>query len=55
MSDTLWLIFTFFVLMPGIATGLVVVAVVSARGEKRENDRTTGHRWGRRRGSAGDA
>ena len=49
MSDTIGLAFTYFVLIPAIATGLIVVAVVSARGEKRENEKLAG-RWGRKRG-----
>jgi hypothetical protein len=49
MSDTIGLAFTYFVLIPAILTGLIVVAVVSARGEKRENERSAG-RWGRKRG-----
>jgi len=49
MSDTIGLVFTYFVLIPALATGLVVVAIVSARGEKRENEKLAG-RWGRRRG-----
>jgi hypothetical protein len=48
LSDTIGLAFTFFVLMPALATGLVVVAVVSARGEKREDEKLAG-RWGRKR------
>ena len=54
LSDTIGLAFTYFVLIPAIATGLVIVAVVSARGEKRENARLGG-RWGRKRGRAGGA
>jgi hypothetical protein len=50
MSDTIGLAFTYFVLIPAILTGLIVVAVVSARGEKRENEKLAG-RWGRKRGS----
>jgi hypothetical protein len=49
MSDTIGLGFTYFVLIPAILTGLIVVAVVSARGEKRENEKLAG-RWGRKRG-----
>jgi hypothetical protein len=49
VSDTIGLAFTYLVLIPAIATGLVVVAVVSARGEKRENEKLAG-RWGRKRG-----
>jgi hypothetical protein len=48
-TDTIGLVFTYFVLVPAIATGLIVVAVVSARGEKRENEKH-GNRWGSRRG-----
>jgi hypothetical protein len=47
-SDTIGLVFTFFVLMPAIATGLVIVAIVSGRGEKREGEKLAG-RWGRKR------
>jgi hypothetical protein len=49
-SSTIGLVFTYFVLIPAIATGLVVVAVVSARGENRENEKLSSGRWGRRRG-----
>ena len=51
-SDTIGLAFTYFVLIPAIATGLIVVAVVSARGEKRENEKHA-NRWGRKDGPAG--
>jgi hypothetical protein len=51
-SDTIGLVFTYFVLIPAIATGVVVVAVVAARGEKRENEKLGGGRWGRRRDRA---
>jgi hypothetical protein len=51
-SDTIGLVFTYFVLIPAILTGLIVVAIVSARGEKRENEKH-GNRWGRKRGSTG--
>jgi hypothetical protein len=53
-SDTIGLVFTYFVLIPALATGLIVVAIVSARGEKRENAKLSG-RWGRKRGPTGDA
>jgi hypothetical protein len=49
-SDTIGLVFTYFVLIPAIATGLIVVAVVSARGEKRENEKLGGNRWGSKHG-----
>jgi hypothetical protein len=48
-SDTVGLVFTYGILLPGIATGLIVVAMVSGRGEKRTDDELRG-RWGRRRG-----
>ena len=48
-SDTFGIALTFFILMPALATGLIVVAVVSARGEKRENEKLAG-RWGRKTG-----
>lgn len=50
-TDTVGLLFTYGILLPGIATGLIVVAVVSARGEKRVEDELRG-RWGRRRSSS---
>jgi hypothetical protein len=54
VTDTIGLAFTYFVLIPAIMTGLIVVAVVTAKGEKREDDKLRG-RWGRKRGpSAGD-
>ena len=49
-SDTLGLLFTFGILLPALATGLVVVAIVSGRGEKQIDDQARG-RWGRRRSS----
>ena len=51
MSDTIGLAFTYFVLIPAILTGLIVVAVVSARGEKRESEKLAG-RWGRKHGGS---
>jgi len=50
-TETVGLLFTYGVLLPAIATGLIVVAIVSARGEKRVDDELRG-RWGRRRSSA---
>jgi hypothetical protein len=49
LSDTIGLAFTFFVLMPALATGLIVVTVVAARGEKRQNEKFAS-RWGRKSG-----
>jgi hypothetical protein len=45
-TDTIGVAFTFLVLLPALVTGLIVVAVVSARGEKRNDEKHSG-RWGR--------
>lgn len=45
-TDTIWLVFTWVILLPALAAGLIVVAIVSARGEKRANSEYRG-RWGR--------
>ena len=47
-SDTFGLLFTWAILLPATATGLIVVAMVSARGEKRDDEELRG-RWGRKR------
>jgi NADH:ubiquinone oxidoreductase subunit K len=54
-TDTIGVGFTFLILMPALATVLIVVAIVSARGEKRDNEKHAG-RWGRaaQRRSTGD-
>ena len=52
-SDTIGLVFTYFVLMPAIVTGLIAVAVVTAKGEKREDAKYAG-RWGTKRTRADD-
>jgi len=44
---TIGLVFTFGVLLPAIATVCIVVAIVSGRGEKADNEKLAG-RWGRR-------
>jgi hypothetical protein len=49
-SDTLGLLFTFGILLPALATGLVIVAIVSGRGEKQVDEQIRGRR-GRRRSS----
>jgi len=46
-TDSFGLAFTWLLLLPVLATGLIIVAMVSARGEKAENDKLAG-RWGRR-------
>jgi hypothetical protein len=43
-SDTVGLLFTWVVLLPAIANGLIIVAVISARGDKAEDDKLRG--WG---------
>jgi hypothetical protein len=53
-TDTVGLLFTFGVLLPALATGLIVVAIVSGRGEK-EVDEQLRRRWlGRSSSSSGD-
>jgi hypothetical protein len=49
-NDTVGLLFTFGVLLPALVTGLIVVAIVSGRGEKDVDDEVRA-RWGRRSGS----
>jgi len=44
-SDTVGIAFAFFVILPALATVLIVVAVVTGRGEKRDNEQHAG-RWG---------
>jgi len=46
-TDSIGLAFTWLLLLPVLATGLIIVAIVSARGEKAENEKLAG-RWGRR-------
>lgn len=48
VTDTIGLVFTYGVLIPAIMTGLIVVAVVTAKGEKREDEKNAG-RWGTKR------
>jgi NADH:ubiquinone oxidoreductase subunit K len=52
-SDSIGLAFTFFILMPAIATVCIVVAIISGRGEKSADSKIAG-RWGRRRPSDSD-
>lgn len=40
------LVFTWLILLPVLATGLIIVAIVTARGEKAEDEKLAG-RWGR--------
>ena len=48
-SDTFGLVFTFGILMPALTAGLIIVAMVSAKGDKEADEQLRG-RWGRRRG-----
>ena len=50
--DTLGLVFTFFILMPALATGLIIVAMVSGKGDKEADEQLRG-RWGRKRDKTG--
>ncbi|HVF79675.1 MAG TPA: hypothetical protein VNA28_15365 [Solirubrobacteraceae bacterium] len=52
-TETVGLVFTWVVLLPAVATALIVVAMVSARGDKKADDELRG-RWGRR-GSGTDS
>ncbi|HWC25380.1 MAG TPA: hypothetical protein VG474_02245 [Solirubrobacteraceae bacterium] len=47
-SDTFGLVFTFLIVMPALVIGLVIVAIVGARGEKEADEQVRGGRWGRR-------
>ena len=47
-SDTIGLIFTYGILLPALVTGLIVVSIVSGRGD-RKADREMRGRWGRKR------
>ncbi len=44
-TDSIGLLFTFAVLMPAVATVCIIVSMVSARGDKRQDDLNKG-RWG---------
>jgi hypothetical protein len=50
-NETVGLLFTFGVLLPALATALIVVAMVAGRGDKEADDALRG-RWGKR--SAGE-
>lgn len=45
-TDTLGVGFTFLILLPVLMTALIIVSVISGRGEKRDNDKLAG-RWGK--------
>ncbi len=46
-TDTVGLLFTYGILLPALATGLIVVAMVSARGDKKVDDELRA-RWAAR-------
>jgi hypothetical protein len=52
-NETVGLLFTFAVLLPALATALIVVAMVSGRGDK-EADAELRGRWGRKRSGPQD-
>jgi hypothetical protein len=47
-NDTVGLLFTFVILLPVLATGLIIVSIVSGRGDKQVDDELRS-RWRRRR------
>jgi hypothetical protein len=47
-SKTFGIAFTFLIFTPALATGLILVAIVAARGEK-ARDAELEARWGRKR------
>jgi hypothetical protein len=47
-TDTVGLLFTYGILIPALVTGLIIVAMVSGRGEKQEDDEMRA-RWARKR------
>ena len=51
-SDTVGLLFTYGILIPALVTGLIVVSIVSGRGDKKVDDELRS-RWARRRPPAG--
>ncbi|MEA2194620.1 MAG: hypothetical protein QOG42_1054 [Solirubrobacteraceae bacterium] len=51
-NDTVGLVFVWVILLPAIVTGLIVVASVSGRGDKKTDDEMRG-RWGRKRPPSG--
>jgi hypothetical protein len=53
-TDTVGLIFTYGILLPALVTGLIVVAMVSGRGDKKTDDEIRG-RWASRRPPSSDS
>jgi hypothetical protein len=52
-SVTIGIIFIWVILLPGLTTALIVVAVVAGKGEKAHDDRLAG-RWGPRANRSDD-
>jgi hypothetical protein len=52
-TDTIGIVFSWIILLPGLATGLIIVAMVTAKGEKAE-DEALSVRWGRRTARSDD-
>lgn len=52
-STDIGIIFSWVILLPGLATILIIVAMVAGRGEKAENEKTAG-RWGPRANRSDD-
>jgi hypothetical protein len=47
-SDTFGLIFIWVILLPAVVTGLIVVSIISGRGDTKADDEMRG-RWGSKR------
>ena len=52
-TETVGLLFTFAVLLPALATGLIVVAMIAGKGDKEADEELRG-RWGKRRSETQD-
>ena len=53
-SETFGLVFTFVIVMPALTAGLILVAMVSGKGDKEADEELRG-RWGRKREKSSDA
>ena len=47
-TDTVGLLFTYGILLPALVTGLIIVAMVAGRGDKKVDDEIRG-KWARKR------
>lgn len=52
-TDTVGLLFTWAVLLPAVATGAIIVAMVSGKGDKETDEELRG-RWGKSSSSDSD-